>query len=156
MHIFLKSKQDSNIPGIRKPPLAPRQAVAISLGGLALGVVAVILACMLFLVPLWQAIACYAVGAFFVLAFPWACLQWETRNRAVRAHNRFVYFIIGILVVALVTQRGIKGGKPFPMWGIGLIICAGVAAYSVMAFYAIENFRKWRRGDFRGIDEKRT
>lgn len=150
------SEERPYTPGIPKPPLAPRQALAISLGGLAVGVVVMILACMLYQVPFWQALACYAIGAFFVLAFPWACLQWETRNRAVRAHNRFVYFVIAILVVALITQWGTEGGKPFPKWAIVVIIGAGTAAYSVMAYYAIANFQKWRHGDFRNLDKKKT
>src|SRR2546427_11478139 len=91
---------------VQKPPLAPRQAVAISLGGLAVGIVVMVLACTLYLVPLWQAIMCYAIAAFFILAFPWASLEWETRNRAVRAHNGFVYFVIAWVVVVLVAQWG--------------------------------------------------
>jgi hypothetical protein len=136
--------------GIRKPPLAPRQAVVISLGGLAVGVIVLILACTLHLVPLWQALACYALGAFFLLAFPWACLEWETRNRAVRAHNRFVYFVIATLIVTLVMQWG-TAKKPFPKLAIAAIVLVGIAAYSVMAHYAIVNFRKWRHGEFRDL-----
>lgn len=149
------SNERAYTPGVRKPPLAPRQALAINLGGLAVGMVVVILACTLYLVPFWQAMMWYAIGALFVLAFPWACLEWETRNRAVRAHNRFVYFVIAIVVVVLVTQWG-KERKPFPTWAVAAIIVAGVAAYSVMAFYAIVNFQKWRHGDFRHLDGSKT
>ncbi len=127
----------------------------ISLCGLAVGIVAVVIACTFFLVPLWQAMVCYAVGAFFVLAFPWASLEWQTRNRAVRAHNRFVYFVVATLIVTLVTQWGTEK-KPFPVWAVAAIVVAGIAAYSVMAYYAIMNFRRWRHGDFRSLDEERT
>ena len=127
----------------------------ISLGGLGIGVVVLILAYLLFFVPFWQAVIWYAIGAFFVLAFPWASLDWETRNRAVRAHNLFVYFTIAILVVALVVQWKPKE-EAFPKWAIVAIISAGVAAYSVMARHAVANFLKWRHGDFRSLDAKKT
>ena len=149
------SEAHRNTSGTRKPPLTARQATAIGLGGLGVGVVVVIISCTVFFVPLSQAMMWYAVGAFFILAFPWACLEWETRNRAVRAHNRFVYFTIAVVVVAVVTQRGTEG-KPFPKWAIAAIVAAGVAAYSVMAYHAIRNFQRWRRGDFRGLNEKKT
>jgi len=129
--------------------------MSISLGGLGVGLVVVVLACMFFFVPLWQAMIGYAVGAFFLLAFPWASLDWETRNRSVRAHNLFVYFTIAILVVALVVQWKPRE-EPFPKWAIVALVIAGVAAYSVMARHAIANFLKWRHGDFRRLDAKKT
>jgi hypothetical protein len=128
--------------------------MSISLGGLGIGGVVLVLACMLFFVPLWQAVIWYAIGAFFLLAFPWASLDWETRNRAVRAHNLFVYFTVAILVVALLVQWKPRG-ESFPKWAIVAIISAGVAAYSVMARHAIANFLKWRQGDFRNFDAKK-
>ena len=127
----------------------------ISLGGLGVGVVILVLACTLGFVPFWQALIWYAIGAFFLLAFPWASLDWETRNRAVRAHNLFVYFTIAIVVVALVVQWKPKE-ESFPKWAIAAIITAGVAAYSVMARHAIANFQKWRHGAFRSLDAKKT
>ena len=149
------SEERASTLGKRKPPLAPRQAVAISLGGLGVGMVVLILACTVFLVPLWQATACYALGAFFLLAFPWACLEWETRNRAVRAHNRFVYFVIATLIVTLVLQWGTEK-RPFPMWAVSAVVLAGIAAYSVMAYYAVVNFGKWRHGAFKDISDGKT
>ena len=139
----------------RKPPLAPRQAVFISLGGLAAGIVAVVLACTVFLVPLWQAMAYFAVGAYFVLALPWASLEWKTKNRAVRAHNYFVYFFIATVILILVMQWGTEH-MSFPLWAVAIIVVAGVAAYSVMGYYAIINFRRWRHGEFRNLDEDKT
>ena len=138
----------------REPPLTPRQAMCISLGGLGGGVVVLVLACTLGFVPFWQAVIWFAIGAFFLLAFPWASLDWETKNRAVRAHNFFVYFTIAIVVVALVVQWKPKE-EPFPKWAIAAIIVAGVAAYSVMARHAIANFQKWRHGDFRSLYAKK-
>lgn len=128
--------------------VTPRQAKAISLGGLGVCGVVVVLACTVFLVPFWEAMGCFAIGAFFVLAFPWACLDRESRKRVIRAHNRLVYFLLALLVVTLIVQWGTEG-KPFPMWAVGALIVGAVAAYSVMAYCAVVNFRRWRRGDFR-------
>jgi multisubunit Na+/H+ antiporter MnhB subunit len=139
----------------RKPPLTARQAMSISLGGLGVGVVVLVLACTLYFVPFWQAVIWYAIGAFFLLAYPWACLDREAKNRAIRAHNLFVYFTIAIVVLTLVVQWKPRE-EPFPKWAIAAIIVAGVAAYSVMARHAIANFQKWRHGDFRSLDAKKT
>ncbi len=128
--------------------------MSISLGGLGVGVVVLVLACTLYFVPFWQAVIWYAIGAFFLLAYPWACLDWETRNRAVRAHNLFVCFTMAIVVLALVVQWKPKE-EPFPKWAIAAIITAGVAAYSVMARHAIANFQKRRHGAFRSLDAKK-
>jgi len=149
------SEQRPDARAARKAPLAPRQAVFISLGGLAVGIVAAVVACTFFSVPLGQAMVGYAVISFFALAFPWASLESQARNHAVRAHNLFVYFVIAILVVTLLVQWGTEK-KPFPLWAIAAIVVAGIAAYSVMAYYAIRNFRRWRNGDFRSRDEKKT
>ncbi len=73
---------------------------------LRIGAIVLVAACAIYSVPLWQAMIWYAVAAFFLLAFPWVCLDWETRNRAVRAHNLFVYFTIAIVVLLLVVQWG--------------------------------------------------
>jgi hypothetical protein len=145
--ICVMSETPTGSSQTRTPYLTARQAIFISLGGLGVGVVMLVLACMLWFVPFWHAVVWYAVGAFFLLAFPWASLDWETRNRAIRAHNLFVYFTIAIVVLALVVQWKPKQ-EPFPTWAIVAIIGAGVAAYSVMSYHAIANFQKWRRGDF--------
>src|SRR5215467_8480386 len=128
--------------------LKPRQAVAISLGGLSLGAVAVVIACTLFLVPFWEAMIYYGIGGYFVLAFPWAILDRESQRQVIRAHNRLVYFVIALLVVVLIAQWGING-KPFPKWAAVALIVGAVASYSVMGYYALVNFRRWRHGDFR-------
>jgi hypothetical protein len=132
----------------RGKTLTPRQAVAISLGGLSVGAVVVVLACTLFLVPFWEAMIYYAIGGYFVLAFPWACLDRESQRRVIRAHNRLVYFFGALLVVTLVAQWA-TNGKPFPKWAVGALIVGAVVSYSVMGYYAVVNFRRWRHGDFR-------
>ncbi|HWF19991.1 MAG TPA: hypothetical protein VG754_12025 [Verrucomicrobiae bacterium] len=136
-----------------KKTLTPRQALAISVGGLGIGMILLAVACGVFLVPFSEAMAGYAIMGFFCVAFPWASLKLETRNRAVRAHNYFVYFFIAMLIVTVIAQWGTKEGTPFPKWAIGLVIIAGVAAYSVMAYYAVVNFRKWLKGGFKNLDQ---
>ncbi|HZV34258.1 MAG TPA: hypothetical protein VFB72_06740 [Verrucomicrobiae bacterium] len=132
--------------------ITPRQAIAISAGGVAVCAIGVVVAYALFFVPFWEAMMWSGIGVFFSIAFPWASLQLETRNRAVRAHNCFVYFVIAMLIVVVIAQWGVKGGKPFPNWALFAVIAAGVSAYSVMAFYAIVNFQKWIRGDFKNLE----
>ena len=146
--ISLVPNQLPSISPTRKPPLTPPQAVGISVGGVAVSIIGGIVAYTLFEVPLWQAITGAAVMMFFSLAFPWACLDWKTRNAAVRAHNLFVYFILGMLVVVLVLQWGTEK-RPFPMWAVAIVVLAGVSAYSVMAYNAVLNYGKWRAGFFK-------
>ena len=129
--------------------------MSISLGGLGIGGLVLVLACTLFFVPIRQALMWYSIGAFFLLAYPWASLDWETRNRSIHAHNLFVYLTIAILIVALLVQWKPKE-EAFPKWAIVAIVGAGIAAYSVMAGHAIANFQKWRRGYFRNFDAKKT
>ncbi len=131
-----------------KQLLTPRQAIAISLGGLSLGAIAVVLACTLFLVPFWEAMIYYGIGGYFVLAFPWVCLDRESQRQVIRAHNRLVFFVIALLVITLIVQWG-TDGRPFPKWAVGALIVGAVASYSVMGYYAVVNFRRWRHGDFR-------
>jgi len=128
--------------------LTPRQAVAVNLWGLGVGAVLVALACTLLLVPFWEAMIYFGIGMYFVLAFPWACLDRESLRRVIRAHNRLVYFFVALLIVTLIVQWG-TDGKPFPKWAVGALIAGAVASYSVMGYYAVVNFGKWRRGVFR-------
>lgn len=128
--------------------VTPRQAVAISLGGLAVCIVGVILACTLFLVPFGEATIYFAIGAFFALAFPWACLDQKGCRAVIRAHNRLVYFFGGVVVLLLIVEWGSER-RPFQRWAAYALIAAALASYSVMAYYAVVNFRRWRHGDFR-------
>ena len=128
--------------------VTPRQAVAISLGGLGVGIVLVVIACTLLLVPFGEAMAYFGIIGFYVLAFLWACLDQKGRRAVIRAHNRFVYFFMAVLVLLLVMEWG-KEGRPFQRWAAYALIAAGVAAGSVMGFYAVVNFRRWLRGEFR-------
>lgn len=127
--------------------VTPRQAVAISLGGLGVCVVGLVLACTLFEMPFGEAMIYFGIGVFFVLAFPWSCLNQKGRRAVIRAHNRLVYMFIGVLVVVVIVQWRTEG-RPFPMWSAYALIVAGVATYSVMAYYAVVNFWRWRRGEF--------
>lgn len=129
--------------------LTPRQAIAFSTGGFGLSAIGMIVGYELLDVPFWDATAFCGIGAFFSLTVPWVSLRLETRNRAIRAHNYFVYFVIALLIVVVIEGWGVKGGKPFPKAALVALIAAAVAAYSVMAFYAVVNFQKWLRGDFK-------
>ena len=141
-HFHLLSESDA-----AGKTVTPRQAVAISLGGLGVGIVAVVIACTLFLVPFGEAMICFAIGAFFVLAFPWACLDQQGVRAVIRAHNWLVYLFVAVLVLVLVIQWRTEG-KPFPKWSGWVLIIGAVASYSVMGYYAVVNFRRWCHGDF--------
>jgi O-antigen/teichoic acid export membrane protein len=114
-----------------------------------MGAVLVALACTLFPVPFWEAMIYYGIGMYFVLTLPWVCLNRESIRRVIRAHNRFVHFFLALLIVTLIV-RWATDGKAFPKWAVGALIVGAVASYSVMGYYAVVNFGKWRRGDFRG------
>src|SRR5690349_3635622 len=136
---------DEKIAG--EKTVTPRQAIGIVAIGLPSGALLVVLGCTLFEVPFWEAMTYYGIGGYFVLVFPWACLDRESVRRVIRAHNRLVYLFVAFLLVVLIVQWG-TDGKPFPKWGAGFLIVGAVASYSVMGYHAAMNFRKWRRGDF--------
>jgi hypothetical protein len=127
--------------------VTPRQAIAISLGGLCVGAVVVVVACTLFLAPFWEAMIYYGIGGYFVLMFPWACLDRESIRQVIRAHNRLVYFLGALLILTLIVQWG-TNGKRFQKWAAVALIVGAVATYSVMGYYAVVNFIRWRRGEF--------
>lgn len=130
----------------RKAPITPKQAMTISLVCLIGGIVIVAISNLFFYVPLKKAIIWYAIGAFFAIAFPWASLKRETRNRSVRAHNIFVVFAVIVIIAVTIVEWGTEH-QPFPIWGIILLITGGCIAYSVMAYYAVQNFIKWYKGE---------
>jgi hypothetical protein len=127
--------------------VTPKQAVALSLGGLGVGIVLVTIACTLLLVAFGEAMGYFGVVESYLIAFLWASLDQKGRRAAIRAHNRFIYFLLALMVLLLILEWG-KEGKPFQRRAAYALIAAGVAAYSVMAYYAVVNFRRWRRGDF--------
>jgi hypothetical protein len=131
----------------RGKTVTPRQAVAISLGGLCVGAVVVAIACLLFLVPFSEAMIYYGIGGYFVLAFPWACLDRDSIRCVIRAHNWLVYFFIAFLIAILIVQWR-TDGKPFPKWAVAALILGAVCSYSVMGYHAVVNFARWRRGAF--------
>jgi len=125
-----------------KVPITPKQAIIFTLFGLIGGIILVVISNLFFYVSLKKACIWFAIGAFFVVAFPWACLRMETKNRTVRAHNRFVIFVVIFSIVVMIVQRGTEH-QPFPVWAIAILILGGCIAYSVMAYYAVQNFIKW-------------
>jgi drug/metabolite transporter (DMT)-like permease len=125
-----------------KTPITPKQAIMITLIGLVGGIVLVVISNFFFYVSLKKAFICYVVGAFFVIAFPWACLKSETKKRSVRAHNCFVIFAVVLFIVVMIVQWGTEH-QPFPIWAIAVLILGGGIAYSVMVYYAVQNFIKW-------------
>ena len=125
-----------------KVPITPKQAIMLNLIGLIGGIVLVVISNLFFYVSLKKAFIFYAIGAFFVIAFPWACLRMETKNRSFRAHNCFVIFAVVLFIVVMIVQWGTEH-QPFPIWAIATLILGGCIAYSVMAYYAVQNFIKW-------------
>jgi hypothetical protein len=123
----------------------PRQALIISLCVLFGGIPAVFAAHFFLYVPFGEASLYYAGAVYLTFAVSWSYLDWKTRNAAIRGHNAFVIFTVGLLVVLLIIQ---KEHEPFPHWAIALLIIAGVAGYSVAGYCGIRNFLRWRRGEF--------
>lgn len=144
---MVRTRQTSN--SRRNVPLKPKHAITISLAGLVGGMVIVVISNWFFYVPLKKACMWYAIGAFFAVAFPWASLKWETRDRSVRAHNRFVYFAAVIIIAVIIVQWGTEH-QPFPIWAIALLIIGGGIACSVMAYCAVQNFVRWCKGEIEG------
>jgi len=139
----------------QKVPITPKQAIIFTLIGLIGGIVLVVISNLFFYVSLKKACICYAVGAFFVVAFSWACLRMETKNSTVRAHNRFVIFAVILFVVVMVIQWGTEH-QPFPVWAIAILILCGCVAYFVMAYYAVQNFIKWCKGELENSNIERS
>src|SRR5206468_8555615 len=98
---------DETIAG--EKTVTPRQAIAIAAVGLSAGALLGVLGCTLFEVPFWDAMIYYGIGGYFVLMFPWACLDRESVRRVIRAHNRLVYFFVAFLLVVLIVQWATDG-----------------------------------------------
>lgn len=137
---MIKPKDTSNAR--HKVPITPKQAIMLNLIGLVVGIVIVLISNFFFYVPLKKACIWYAIGVFFVIAFAWPCLRRETKNRSVRVHNCFVIFAVVLFIVVMIVQWGTEH-QPFPVWAIATLILGGCIAYSVMAYYAVQNFIKW-------------
>ena len=132
-----------------KVPITPKQAIMLNLIGLIGGIVLVVISNLFFYVSLKSACIFYAIGAFFVIAFPWACIKMETKNRSIRSHNRFVIFAVILFVFVMIVQWGTEH-QPFPVWAIAILILGACIAYSVMAYFAVQNFVKWYKGELEG------
>lgn len=137
---------------VQPPLLTPRQAVTTSLAGVAGGIVVVAFSRTVFSVPLVQALVWYAVAGFILVAFSWAALDGRTWSQSVRAHNGFMVLAVGVVTVVLVAQWRTTG-QPFPKWAVAALIIGACAAYSVTAFHAVANFRRWRRGEIREVEQ---
>jgi hypothetical protein len=142
--VMIKPRDTSNKR--HKVPITPKQVIMLNLIGLIVGIVIVLISNLFFYVPLKKACIWFTLGVFFVFAFPWACLKKETKNRSVRAHNCFVIFAVILFVVVMIAQWGTEH-QPFPVWAIAILILGGCIAYSVMAYYALQNFVKWCKGE---------
>jgi O-antigen/teichoic acid export membrane protein len=127
-------------------PITPKQAIMMTLIGIIGGIVIVVISNLFFYVALEKACTWYVIGVFFAIAFPWASLKRETRNRSIRAHNRFIIFAVIVFIAVIVVQWRTEH-QPFPVWGIILLILGGCIAYSVIAYYAVHNFFKWCKGE---------
>ena len=133
------------------PPLAPKWAIRFSLVALLGGIACVVLAHHYLLTPWHVALAWYAVVAYISLGFAWSCLEWPSRNAAVRGNNLFVLVVVGLVVAAAFTTRQ---GESFPTWAIVVGSIAATIGYSVGAIYGIRNFIRWRQGFYeaRAVD----
>lgn len=134
--------------GIKRGTITPKQAIILSvLGLLGFGMLAIV-AYLYFGIVTLELLFISATGCFFSAFFPWAAVQLETRNRSVRAHNLFVYSVVGILIIIAITQWG-TDHVAFPMWAMIVLAIFAVAAYSVMVYYAVVNFIKWLNGQLK-------
>ena len=125
------------------PPLHPKWAIRFSLLVLVGGIACVVLAHGYLLTPWHVAFASYGVVAYISLGFAWSCLEWPSRNAAVRANNLFVLVAVGLVATAAFTTRK---GESFPTWAIVVGVIAAIVGYSVAAAYGVRNFIRWRRG----------
>ena len=109
------------------------------------GIPAVAVAHLMFFVPLGTALLWYGLASYLTLAHSWSSLDWATKRAAGRARGIFVVFVVCLFIVLVVVQ---KEHEPFPAWAIASLICGGVAAYSVAGYWGVQNFLRWRRGEF--------
>jgi len=98
-------------------------------------------------VPFGEASLYYAGAVYLTFAVSWSYLDWKTRNAAIRGHNAFVIFTVGLLVVLLIVQ---KEHEPFPRWRLRLADYRGslratqspaIAASGISCAGGGENFR---------------
>ncbi len=130
---------------ITKGTLTPKQAIIFSVVGvLAFGTL-ILSAYLYFGIVTWDLLFIGAIGSSLSLFFPWVSLELQTRNKCIRAYNRFVYLSVGILIVVAITQWD-ADKVAFPLWALVVVIIAAIAAYSVMVYYAVLNYIKWLNG----------
>ena len=132
-----------------KPPLEPKWAIIFSLGVFPGGLIGVTAAHLWYLLPLATAFVWYLVFASIVVSISQSSIEWHTRNAAVSGHNRFVFVALCVVIVAAITSGD---HQPFPIWGIVLLVAAGIAGYSVAGYHRVWNFLRWQRGEFDNDD----
>jgi hypothetical protein len=144
---MLSQEQKEN----KKPPLTPKQATMMSLvvltGGLPLG----ILAYLFLLQPLHIVALWYMVVSYLMVCLSWSFLEWRTRNRFVRTWNAFIVYFLLLIVFVTLTQDNYE---PFPSYGIFLLFLGGSVVAIVIGATALQNFRRWRKGEFQTDIEK--
>ena len=128
-----------------KPPLEPKWAVIISLVAIVIGLLAVAVAYLFFYVQLSVAFLCYALVTYLTLGISWSFLEWSSRNAAIRGNNYFIYFAIAVFIIAVISTDSYE---PFPRWAIVALILGAIAGCSVMGFYGVKNFIRWKSGEF--------
>lgn len=132
--------------GIGTKVITPKCALILSVSGLLLFGLFALGVYLYFGIMTREVLLISGIGGFFSVVFPWAATDLETRNRSIRAHNRFVYLVVLILIVLVITQWGTEKVS-FPVWALIVVITGAAAAYGVMAYYAVVNFVKWLRGN---------
>jgi len=136
-----------------KPPLILKQAIAISIIVPVVGLVVAIIVHFYLYVTVTKCIVGYLIVCYLAIGMSWSFLDWNTRALAIKGHNAFT--IIAVLVILLAIIFG-KDHVPFPVWGIIILIVAGILGYSVMGICAIKNFIYWRRGILGKIDDSKN
>jgi len=131
----------------RNSPLTPTQAVLISVTAIILGAAGLAFAPRFLLVPFIESLIWITIGESLLLAFTWASLELDTYNRAIRAHNQFVYVVFFLIVIVMVIQWN-ANGQPFPLWGMIIGLISAVCCYGKMAYHGMMNFLKWMQGAY--------
>jgi len=129
----------------RKPPLTPQQARMMSLAVLVGGPPIAFLAHLLLLQP-WHIVALwYVLVLYLTVGLSWSFLEWRTRHRVIRTWNYFIILAVLLFLIVTLTQ---DEHKPFPRYGILLLLLGGAIVTGVLGATAIHNFRRWRKGEF--------
>ena len=131
--------------GTSKPPLTPREAAVMSLVVLLAGPVVAAVACVV-LQQQPRVVALWYIGILYLTTgLSWSFLERRTRSRVIRTWNAFVMGAFLLFLVLAVTQEDYA---PFPRSGVVLLLLGGAVVAVVMGATALQNFIRWRRGEF--------